>query len=329
MKTRPVVILLTLALTIIIVNALVAFPTPAAGSDALKRELLAELLSVDTVEKSEVFGAYDELYLAKTKTQAVLQGMEGGEVTSTTEAWVNMFLGILDEFETLAKLSESANSSDHEAALEIAEQVNSSITMLNQYDAAKDNGIPMLAALALERFYRGEGEFFELLAKGEEETRVKIEYEQNSSTAYKKGGVYTISDASRMEFESRRDEWIYERDMERAADYIAASRSHLANAQSPSSGFFGAAFIEILKAKDSFEQAQKLYEKHKDAELETITGLESEIRMVYQRLMLETLKGVAIYILILCFMSIILWTDFGRWDDDLNDARLGEELIAT
>jgi hypothetical protein len=130
-----------------------------------------------------------------------------------------------------------------------------------------------------------------------------------------------------MEFESRRDEWIYERDMERAAEYITASRSHLASAQSPSSGFFGAAFIEILKAKDSFEQAQTLYEKHQDNELENLGGIESEIRTVYQRLILETLKGVALYLLILSLFTVFLWRDFERWDGDVHDTRLGEALI--
>jgi hypothetical protein len=326
METHRVVSLLTLAVILITLPVLF-FPPPAAGSDALKRELLAELLATDTKERAGVFGVYDELYLAKTQTQAVLQGMEGEDVTLMTKEWVELLLGIISDFEELADLSNSAAPSDHRAALELAEQINSSISMLDRSDIAKEQGIPMLAALALERFYRGEGEFFEALSRIEEETRVKIEYEQLSSSSYRKGGVYTISDASRMEFESRRDDWIYKRDMERASGYLNASRSHLASAQSPPSGFFGAAFIEILKAKDSFEQAQTLYEKHQDKELENLGGIESEIRTVYQRLMLETLKGVALYLLILSFFTVFLWRDFERWDGDVHDTRLGEALI--
>ena len=326
MKKRKLVIVMTLLLTAIIANT-VFFPTPAAGSDELKRQLLEELLSASIVEKSDLFADYDELYLAKTKTQAVLQGMAGREVTSSTKEWVDILLDIIDDFETLVELSKSSIPSDHTEAIAIAERINSSITMLDRYDAAKDNGLPMLAALALERFYRGEGEFFEIIARNEHETRVKIEYEKLSAASYKKGGVYTISDASRMEFESRRDEWIYARDMERAAEYITASRSHLATARSPSSGFFGAAFIEILKAKDSFVQAQHLYEKHQDRELENLSGIESEIAVVYQQLMLETLKVVAVYLLFLSVFTVILWSDFEKWDGDWDDTRLGEELI--
>jgi transcriptional regulator with XRE-family HTH domain len=320
------VILLTVSVTLIILPVLF-FPSPAAGSDALKRELLAELLAADTADSAGVFGTYEELYLAKTQTQAVLQGMEGEEVTQITKEWVDLLLGIITDFEELADLSNSADPSDHRTALELAERINSSISMLDRYDSAKDNGIPMLAALALERFYRGEGEFFEALSRIEEETRVKIEYEQLSSSSYRKGGVYTISDASRMEFESRRDEYIYNRDMERASDYLTASRSHLASAQSPSSGFFGAAFIEILKARDSFEQAQTLYEKHHDKALNNLGGLDAEIGGVYQRLILETLKGVALYLLILSFFTVFLWRDFERWNGDMHDTRLGEALI--
>jgi hypothetical protein len=326
MKKRNLVTVMTLLLTVIIANTLF-FPPPAAGSDELKRQLLEEIIAADIVETPDLFADYDELYLAKTKTQAVLQGMEGREVTLITKEWVDILLGIIDDFETLVDLSKSSVPSDHAEAIAIAERINSSITMLDRYDAAKENGLPLLAALALERFYRGEGEFFEIIARNEQETRVKIEYEQISATSYKKGGVYTISDASRMEFESRREKWVYNRDMERASEYINASRSHLANARSPSSGFFGAAFIEILKAKDSFEQAQKLYEKHQDKELENLSGIESEIAVVYQSLMLETLKVVAVYLLFLSVLTVILWTDFEKWDGDLDDTRLGEELI--
>lgn len=317
---------MTLTLTIIIINILF-FSTPAAGSDELKREILEELLSLDIGDRSELFDEYGELYLAKTKTQAVIQGMEGREVTSITTEWVRIFLGIIDDFESVADLSKSSVPSDHVEAIEIAERINTSITMLTRYDTAKENGIPMLAELALERFYRGEGEFFENLARNEGETRVKIEYEQISATSYKRGGVYTISDASRMEFESRRDEWVYNRDMERASDSINASKSHLARARNPSSGFFGAAFIEIKKAKDSFEQAERIYENHRDKELGDIKGLELEIKTVYRRLMLETLKVVAIYLLILSFFTFIIWKDFERWNEELDDTRLGEELI--
>ncbi|MBN1456112.1 MAG: hypothetical protein JW945_07680 [Methanomicrobia archaeon] len=326
MDTHRVVSLLTVTIILIAVPVFLHSPL-AAGSDALKRELLAELLATDTEEKAGVFGVYEELYLAKTQIQAVLQSMEGDDVTFITKEWVDLFLGIISDFEELADLSNNVEPSDHKTAREFAERINSSISMLDRYETAKENGIPVLAALALERFYRGEGEFFEALSKIEEETRVKIEYEQLSSSSYRKGGVYTLSDASRMEFESRRDEWIYERDMERAAEYVAAARSHLISAQSPSSGFFGAAFIEILKAKDSFEHAQTLYKKHQDNELENLGGIESEIKTVYQQLMLEILKGVALYLLILSFFVVFLWRNFERWNRDMHDTRLGEALI--
>jgi hypothetical protein len=326
MKEQSLVTVMTVILTILIIT-IPFFSTPAAGSDELKREILEELISLDTVDRSELFDEYGELYLAKTKTQAVIQGMGGREVTSITKEWVDILLGIIDDFEKVADLSTSSVPSDHLEAIEIAERINTSITMLTRYDTAKENGIPLLAELALERFYRGEGEFFENLARNEGETRVKIEYEQISATSYKKGGVYTISDASRMEFESRRDEWVYNRDMERASEYLNASRLHLDNARNPSSGFFGSALMEIIKAKDSFEEATSIYEKHEDGELQNVVGIEAEIKTVYRQLMLETLKVVAIYLLILSFFTFILWRDFKRWNEELDDTRLGEELI--
>jgi hypothetical protein len=135
------------------------------------------------------------------------------------------------------------------------------------------------------------------------------------------------SDASRMKFEARRDERKYKRDMECASEYINASRAHLANARNPPSGFFGTAFMAIMKARNSYENAEGLYEEHSDKELENVKGLEDEIKSVYQRLMLDTLKVIAIYLLILSSFTAIIWIDFRRWGDELDDTRLGEELI--
>jgi len=295
------------------------FSTPAAGSDELKREILEDILSVD---KPELFDDYGELYLAKAKTQAVIQGMEGEDVTMNTKEWVDILLGIIDDFEGMADLSKSSVPSDHVEAIEIAD--NMDINALSGYDISE---IPMLAELALKRFYRSEGKFFEDISRNEKETKEKIEYEKISSISYKKGGIYTLSDASRMEFESRRDEWVYKRDMERASECISEAKRHLDNAKKLSSGFFGADFMEIIKARDSFEKAKKIYEKHKDKELENVKGIENEIKSVYHRLMLDTLKVVAIYLLILSFFTTIIWMDFRRWGEELDDTKLGEELI--
>lgn len=327
MNPRASVVLLTVAVVVITVTALVASAPPAAGSDELKRELLAALLATDTEERGAVFSTYDELFLAKTKTQALLQGMEGREVTQSTKAWVDILLSIIAEFDQLVELSTSVNSSDHQAALHIAERIRAETNLLDQYDTAKEQGLPLLITLALERFYRGEGAYFEGLARNEQETKLKIEYQKLSASSYELGGVYTISDASRMEFESRRDEWIYTRDMARAAELITAARTHLMRARNPPVGLFGAAFIEVHHAKDSFEQAQRLYAKHNDRELDNLQGFKAEITTVYQQLMLETLKVIALYLLIIALFAGILWLDFTRWDGDLHDTRLGDELI--
>jgi hypothetical protein len=131
-----------------------------------------------------------------------------------------------------------------------------------------------------------------------------------------------------MEFESRRDEWVYKRDMRKASEFIDEASSYLDEARNPSSEFFGAAFMEIIRAKDSFEKGKRIYEKHKDKELENVKGIENEIKRVYHRLMLDTLKVVAIYLLILSFFTAIIRKDFKRWGEELDDTRLGEELIA-
>jgi len=383
-----------LMLTVIMFSTL-SFSTPAAGSDELKRELLEGIISAD---KPELFDDYGELYLAKAKTQAVIQGMEGKDVTWDTKEWVDILLGIISDFEGIAYLSESSVPSDHINALERTDTINTSINTLSRYDIAEENGIPMFAEFALKRFFRSEGKYFEEISRNEKETKVKIEYEKISSSAYKKGGIDTLRDASRMEFESRRDEWVYKRDMRKASGFIDDASSYLDNAKDPSSGFFGAAFMEIIKARDSFEKAEKIGEEHSDKEPENIylfsidAGLEDDLNEIviseilkeifkangyslssyatiakgkenewviideeekfiirkefgtlniyrnikaigsniddtYHKLMLDTLMIVAIYLFFLSLFTVIIWLDFKRWGEELDDTRQGEELI--
>jgi hypothetical protein len=312
----------SLVTVLILLLIVISFSTQVSGSDELKSDLIEAILSLD---KPGLFDDYGELELVKTKIQAVLQGMESREVTSSTNAWVHIFLSITEDFEGMVNVTRSPAPSDHIQALETAERIDASIETLRGYDVVERNGIPLLAELALKRFYRLEGNFFEEAARNEAETRVRIDYERRSSIAYSRGGM--PSEASRMDFEARRDEGIYTRDMEKASEYLTAAQRHLDNALHPSSQLFGAAFMEILKARDSFEHAQKIYEKHKDSELENVQGLGREIQEVYYSLMRKTLIVIAVYLIILSFIAVMLWWNFQRWSDELDDTRLGEELI--
>jgi hypothetical protein len=319
MKRQSLVVLILLTIVIYLSS-----PTIVVGSDELKSGLLEDILAQD---KPGLFDDYRKLNLAKTTVKTVIQGMSGGEVTSATKAWVDISLRIIDNFEIMVNLSKSSDQSDHINAIEVADGLNRSINRLRGYDIAERNGIPMLSMLALTRFYRGEGKFFEDAARNTDETKVKMAYAQNSSIAYRKGGMTT--EASRMEFEWRRHKRIYERDMKRALEYINDARVLRDNAINPSSGFFGSDFMAILNAKDSFESAKGLYVKHNDTKLEneSVIKTEAEIKKTYQRLMLDTLLRILIYLLILSTITFILWTDFKRWGEELDDTRLGEELI--
>ncbi len=324
MKSGSIAIMMSrLMLMLMLISILLlGYTLPVAGSDELKRSLLRDIISKD---KTELFNNYGELALAKAKTQTVIQGMPGYEVTAETRNWVNILIKIINDFEAMTTLSENEEPSYHIGAIRKAEAINNSIYELRRYETPEREGIPMLLELALKRFYRKEGFFFQNIAANTGETRLKIEYEYTSSNAYALGGM--PSDATRMEFEARRDERIYNRDMNRAKEYINASELHLHKAMNSHSAFFGAAFMQIIKARDSFEQAKELYEKHKDKELENVKVRETEIEAVYRRLMLDTLEVVALYLIALSLITGILWMKFMRWHGELDDTMLGEELI--
>ncbi len=320
MKRQSLVLLIKLLGIVIFLSS----ATIVAGSDELKRGLLEGILSQD---KPELFDDYGELQLAKTKMQTIIQGLDSRDVTATTKVWVDISLRIIDDFDLMVNESESSDPFDHINAVEAADRINISINALNGYPTAERNGIPMLSMLALSRFYRAEGKFFEEVARNTGETKLKLDYERRSSIAYEKGSM--SSDASRMAFESRRNERIYDRDMMQASKDINAARVQRDKAITQSSEFFGSDFMSILKARDSFKSAKGLYEKHNDKELETenVIKIEEEIKQAYQRLMLDALLRVGIYLLILSFIVVILWKEFKKWGEELDDTRLGEELI--
>ncbi len=85
--------------------------------------------------------------------------------------------------------------------------------------------------------------------------------------------------------------------------------------------------MDILKARDSFENAEKLYEKHSDKELGNVKELRPAIDDTYKGLMITITKKIAIYLLIISLFTGIIWLDFRRWGEELDDTRLGEELI--
>ncbi len=43
--------------------------------------------------------------------------------------------------------------------------------------------------------------------------------------------------------------------------------------------------------------------------------------------MITITKKIAIYLLIISLFTGIIWLDFRRWGEELDDTRLGEELI--
>ncbi len=314
------------AVVMILLLLLMVHIPSVSCSDELKRVLLRSIISMDEDNnKAELFSNYGELALAKAKTQAVIQSMPGYEVSTETGNWVNLLIEIINEFEAMTMLSSSEEPSAHISALDKAEAINHSIYRLRGYETPERNGIPLLLELALKRFYRQEGLFFQTIAARTGETRLKIEYEYISAATYKLGGM--PGDATRMEFEARRDEHIYRRDMKRAGEYMRSYGQHLQQARYSRSALFGAPFMEIIKARDSFEHAKALYAKHEDEELERVKVQEAEIEAVYRRLMLDTLKVVALYLVALSFITAILWMDFARWHDELEDTLLGKELV--
>lgn len=300
--------------TIFICILLLSITAHSSADYAIKIELVENTSAIS----KEVFEDYNELEIMRMLTLTTVQSMSGEEVTSDTVTWVHLVWKIIDDFDEMNKLTKSDALDDHIQAMQIAENIKITINELRVYES----NISFFPDLALNRFYEIEGEYFEESARNEPVTKLKIEYYKQAKIAYQKSNE--ISKASRLDFEIKKIESKYNRDMSSAKKYIVQSKSLLQNAKSTNTL---QAFRDILNARNLYKKAVSKYKEHNDEELNNIKNLGSDIEDVYHTLMWSIIIAIAKYLIIFIIILLIISRPIKKWKKDIQDTNLGRELV--
>ncbi len=311
-----VLILLFILLTIFVMPAI---------ADASRKKAL-----VEGTYNLIVTSDYEEMRQLKDTTLISLEVMSPANVTATTKEWVERVWAIIDVFNGLRALSTSNNLSDHISALYNAQTIKSEIVKLKGYSQANENGIPILAEIALSRFFNDQGEYFENAATEENSTKSKIEYLEQSKIAYHEAG--RISDFSRLDYEVKMSLMRYNRDMAVAGSERSSAKEYLTKAEvcKNSSDFLTAigCFKDAKRASEHNNKALKIYSRHGDEEMEHAIIITHRIDAVNA----ESGQKIGVFLVALAVIFILVAVyvirSVSRWIETVKDTRLGDELIA-
>jgi hypothetical protein len=303
---------------------LIIFALPAI-SDASRKKVL-----VEGTYNLNVTSDYEEVQQLKDTTLISLEVMSPANVTATTKGWVQLVWVIIDAFNGLRALSTSSDLSDHISALYHAQTIKSEIAKLKGYSQANENGIPILAEIALSRFFNDRGKYFENAATGENSTKSKIECLEQSKIAYHEAG--RISDFSRLDYEVKMSLMRYNRDMAIAGSESSSAKEYLRKAEvcKNSSDFLTviACFKDAKRASEHNNNALKIYRLHGDEKMEHAIYIKQRIDAVNAESGQKIGAYLAALAVIFLLVAVYLLRSVGRWIETVKDTRLGDELIA-
>jgi hypothetical protein len=308
----------------ILILLLIGFSMPALADESLKKYL------VETTYNKPVTSGYEEIKLLKETTLITLEVMSPSDITLTTEEWVKIVWKIIDAFNELQILSASSDLSDHISALSKAQMIKSDIDNLEKYSQANENAIPILPEIALERFFKDQGSYFEKKATEESSTTSRIECLEQSKIAYHEGGK--ISESSMLDYEAKMLSMRYYGDMEIADNEMSLAEHYLSKAETckDSSDFLTliGGFMDAKRASEHIEKALKIYKRHEDDKMVSAISIKQRIDALVADFgrksggYFGTIAGVFILIALYVLRSV------GGWIEAINDTRLGDELIA-
>jgi hypothetical protein len=303
---------------------LIGFSMPALADESQKKYL------VETTYDKPVTSSYEEIKLLKETTLITLEVMSPSEVTSTTEEWVKIVWKIIEAFNELQTLSASSDLSDHISALSKAQMIKSDIDKLENYSQANENVIPILPEIALERFFKDQGGYFEKKATEEISTTSRIECLEHSKIAYHEGGK--ISESSMLDYEAKMLSMRYNWDMEIADNEMSFAEHYLSKAETckDSSDFLTliGGFMDAKRASEHIEKALKIYKRHEDDKMESAISIKQRIDDLVAEFgrksggYFVTIAGVFILLAMYVLRSV------SGWIDAIKDTQLGDELIS-
>jgi hypothetical protein len=291
-----------------------------AGDESVKRRL------VETTHEKEIVSTYEEIDQMKVLTISVLGAMPPADVTSETESWCRLVWQTIDSFNEIQTLSGSKTPEDHIEALYTAYSLQQTLTVLE--DKAPTSAIAMLPEIALGRALTEQAEYLEDAATREKQTKKRIEYLNQSASAFHESG--DISNFARLDYETKELTARYKADMRIANAMLEnATRFFSEGMQIPTSKPLLplGAFLNLRASKELVNRAIVIYEKHSDEKRDEAYPLRNAVEPEFTAVVVEMIWKLLLYTMTLFLIGTYVLRAAARWRNDISDSRLGNVLV--
>ena len=291
-----------------------------AGDERIKREL------VETTHEKKIVSTYEEIDQMKVLTISVLGAMPPADVTSETEGWCRLVWQTIDSFNEIQNLTNKKTPEDSIEALSIASSLRQTLTVLE--DKAPTSVIAMLPEIARGRALTEQAEYLEDAATREKRTKKRIEYLNQSASAFHESG--DISNFARLDYETKELAARYKADMRIANAMLEnATRFFSDGMQIPTSNLLLPldAFLNLRASKELVNRAIVIYEKHSDEKLEEAYPLRNAVEPKFTAVVVEMIWKLLLYTMTLFIIGTYVLRAAARWRNDITDSRLGNVLV--
>ncbi len=305
------------------------FVYSGSADELQKRQLVETVGSID----SPAFEKYEEIKILHEQTLITVQALPVASITSSTNRWVDKVAGpngVIKGFDELTTLTSGNDSESHERALDRGRQIAGTVKSLKSYSQAEENFIPMVAKMGLDHFFQEEGDFFEELADNEMNTARRIEYLDNSYIAYSLAGDITKTSYLDLKIKETKSEYSYdmkivERELQKGNESLYALRRGAEEKDQVIPVVEG--IIASRSAKDSYSQIYALYVKHGDDGAESVNMTLSEINITTTDLENAFTKYMVLLVVLFNILIIYALYSLYTWKHEVDDTRLGDEVI--
>lgn len=297
--------------------------TSAASSAAQDQPETADefLAAFRSLNGSAAFEAYSEFEVIRT--QAV-SNVQIGEFTASDRERMTKVLNVLRSFDEAYRL---AGNGSYVESLERANRTAEHVAALR--DAGGQEYVA-LARLALDRFYRDQGEQLNERAERTNRTPDKIALLRHAATAYERAGAIERFTKLTVRADGLAAE--YEADMERYNESVAAARSFLDDCGETCGGVGVGAFGQYRAAREAdaaTARAAALADEHNMPALaDESASLREETSAAVSAYAVASAVVALVYALVVGAIAGLLATRFVTWRDDVLASRVGDIVQA-
>lgn len=303
-------------------------PTPPATADRSAPPDTADgyLTAFRQLDDSPALSAYGAMDVLRSRAVAAVQV---GEFTDPKRERMTRVLSVMQTFVTAYEASQNGSRSQ---SLRLANQTATEIDALR---AAGGSDYAALAQLAIDRFYRAQGDQFRERARNASRTPEQIQLLEVAVRAYQRGGATERFSSTTTNLERLRAE--YDKDLPRLNSSLSSGAAfreqcdgQCSEPQTALSTFGTGVFEQYVAARAAVadsRRAGELAREHGLSQRETTaTEQVAWAEDALQSLTLAALALLLAYAALFALVGGYLMASVSQWETDTIDANLGEML---